>query len=209
MTISEELTLSSSPLWPRIMGHPLVHAVAEGSLSDDVFARWITADHYFNVEYQRFIAGLVASAPTAQAVEAMSVGLASNQSGLARIRQTASRFVIDLDVEPNPTTLGFTSFLQSQLLLGWEVGLAALYACELVYFDAWSSIRATANRSTPYWAVVDAWSDEIFGHWMSSIRRQLDMACVDGPTPAMYLAFDRVVRFELLFWSALYAGETW
>lgn len=209
MTISEEQTLCSSPLWPRVLAHPFVLAVAEGSLSDEVFARWIAADHYFNVEYQRFIAGLVATAPGPQAVQAMAVGLASNQAGLSRIRETASRFVIDVDVEPGPTTLGFAAFLQSQLLLGWEVGLAALYACEKVYYDAWGSVRAMANRSAPYWPVVDAWSDEIFGHWMSSIRRQLDTACVDGPTPAMYLAFDRVVRFELLFWSALYTGETW
>jgi thiaminase/transcriptional activator TenA len=209
MTISRELVECSSELWPRVYSHPFVRAVADGSLDDDAFARWIAADHYFNIEYQRFIAGLVATAPTPRSVEVISVGLASVQSGLDRIRRVAARFDIDLDVDPGPTTVGFTAYLQSRLLLGWEVGLAALYASEKVYFDAWSSIRPTARRDTPYWTMADVWSDEIFGHWISAVCRQVDLACLEGPTPAMHLAFDRVIRFELLFWTAVYTGDTW
>ena len=209
MTVSKELLASSSDLWRRATRHPFVQAVADGSLGDEIFARWVAADYYFNVEYQRFISGLVATAPTTQAVEAISVGLTANQAGLDRIRKLASRFCIDLDVEPNPTTVGFTAYLQSQLLLPWETGLAALYACEKVYYDVWSSIRPICSRATPYWTMVDVWSDDIFAHWISAVCRQIDLACLDGPTPQMYLAFDRVVRFELLFWTSLYAGETW
>jgi thiaminase/transcriptional activator TenA len=209
VTISRELLECSSELWPRVYTHPFVRAVADGSLSDEAFARWVAADHYFNIEYQRFIAGLVATAPGGREVEALAVGLASTQTGLDRIRRVAARFVIDLDVEPSPTTLGFTAYLQSQLLLGWEVGLAALYACEKVYFDAWSAIRPTARRDTPYWSMIDVWSDEIFGHWISAVCRQVDLACLEGPTPAMHLAFDRVIRFELAFWTSLYTGESW
>lgn len=38
---------------------------------------------------------------------------------------------------------------------------------------------------------------------------RVEEARIDGPTPAMRLAFDRVIRFELLFSIALGTGETW
>jgi hypothetical protein len=44
---------------------------------------------------------------------------------------------------------------------------------------------------------------------VASIAGLLDEVTADGPTAAMRASFDRVVRFELRFWTAVHAGDTW
>lgn len=211
MTASRALLAHAAPLWPRVIGHPFVQAVCDGELSADGLARWVVNDFHYNVGYLRFLAGLVTIAPTPHATEVMASGLVANQVGYDRLKLLAERHEIDLDTEPAPTTLGFSAFLQAQLTRGWDVALASLYASERVYFDAWSSIRPVADRSTSYWSLVESWSDEDFADWLGDLAGLVDTAAMNGngPSREALLAFERVVRFELQFWSAVYAGETW
>lgn len=205
------LLAHAAALWPRVIGHPFIQAVCDGELSEDGLSRWVVNDYHYNVEYLRFLAGLVTIAPTPEATEVMASGLVANQVGYDRLKLLAERLAIDLESEPAPTTLGFAAFLQAQLNRGWDVALAALYASERVYYDAWSSVRSVADRSTPYWPLVEAWSDQDFADWLGDLAQLVDISVPrgTGPTREALLAFERVVRFELQFWSAVYAGETW
>jgi len=209
VSTAEQLVLHSAPLWPRVLGHPLVNAVAAGNLDPDAFDRWILAEHAFGTEFRRFIAGMVTISPTGWDAEVIAAGLAPNKCDIDMVSRAALRHGTDLDVEPGPSTIGFAGYLQSQLQRGYDVALAALYATQQVYFDAWGSIRDRTNWSTPYWPFVDTWSSAIFSDWIGGLCQLVDAASPGGPSPAMCLSFDRVVRFELQFWSAIYVGETW
>jgi hypothetical protein len=44
---------------------------------------------------------------------------------------------------------------------------------------------------------------------VASIAGLLDGVAPNGPTPAMRASFDRVVRFEVRFWSAVHAEDSW
>lgn len=206
---SQGLVEHSERLWPLLVSDPFVLAVARGELSDDLFRRWLVNDHYYNVEYQRFIAGLAASAPSTSATEAIASGVTGMFLGLTQIRQLAARFHIDLDVEPTPSTVGFAAFLQAQLNRGYSAALAALYASERVYFDAWSAVRPIANPATPYWHLIENWSSESYGHWIAGLGRMVDATAPAGPSPEMCRAFDLCIRFELRFWKAIREDERW
>lgn len=207
-TSTGQALLTSSQLWPRLVLHPFVRSVAAGDLSDDVFRRWMVNDHYYNVEYQRFIAGLAGIAPTDAARESLATAISGSRLGLLEIRQLADQFFIDLTAEPEPATVGLAAYLQAQVTRGYEVSLAALYAAEKVYFDTWSAISPGADRSTPYWQLVDYWSSTTYEPWITSLERLLDAAAADGPSPEMRRVFEWVTRWELLFWDGLLAGAT-
>ena len=129
--------------------------MALGELSDEVFRRWLVNDHYYNVEYQRFIAGLAGIAPTDPATEAIATAMSGSRLGLSQLRELAERFVVDLDAEPEPATVGLTAFLQAQVSRGYPTAMSALYAAEKAYVHTWSAVRPTANRSTPYWFLLE------------------------------------------------------
>jgi thiaminase len=203
------LLAGSGPQWSRLTEHPFVVQAGDGSLPRPAFDRWLVADHYFVVGFRRFLAGLVALAPDQRAADVLAAGLGPLQAELDLFRREALARRLDLAAEPGPTTLGYTSFLQASLQDGYAVALAILYGAEKAYYDAWSAVRATASRTSDYWPFVDNWSSDAFAGWVAAVARLLDPASPDAPTPAMVTAFDRVVRFELLFWTAVHEAETW
>jgi thiaminase/transcriptional activator TenA len=208
-TSTSRTLLASSWLWPRLAAHPFVRSVAHGDLSDAVFRRWMVNDHYYNVEYQRFIAGLAGIATTDAARESLATAISGSRLGLLEIRRLADEFLIDLTAEPESATVGLAAYLQAQVSRGYEASLTALYAAEMVYFDTWSAIASDANRSTPYWHLLEDWSSTAYEKWIVGLGQLLDAAAVDGPSPEMRRVFDWVTRWELLFWDGVLAGDTW
>lgn len=209
MSTARMLLATAAPLWHRIATHPFVAATGDGSLDPAAFDRWIVEDYSFVVRFRRFLGALIGLAPDPVAADVLVGGLASLQAELDLFRREASSRGLDLTAEPAPTTLGYTSFLQASLQDGYPVAATVLYGAEKAYYDAWAVARASANRSSPYWPFIDNWSSDAFAGWVAALSRLLDGAAPSGPTPAMCLAFDRVVRFELRFWDAVYAGESW
>jgi thiaminase len=193
----------SPDLWSQLTVQPFVLAVVNGHLTGEVFRRWIVNDHFYNVEYQRFIAGLAGIAPNDAATEALATAISGSRLGLSQIRDLAHRFSIELDVEPEPATVGLAAFLQAQVSRGYPTAMAALYAAEKVYVETWTSLAPVADRTTPYWPLIDYWSSEVYGYWCESLARLVDAAAPDGPTPEMQRTVDWVVRLELQFFAAL------
>jgi thiaminase/transcriptional activator TenA len=187
-------------LWARLPAHPFVVAAADGTLSTEAFDRWIVQDHFFVVGFRRFVGRLVELAPTDAAREVVAGTLPALSAELALFRREAARRGLDLDQEPGPTTLGYTSYLLAAPADGWEVAVTVLYGAERAYFDAWRAVRAAATTSSPYWPFVDNWSSEAFGDWVEAVGGLVDQL---APTPALHRAFGRVVRFELRFWDAV------
>jgi thiaminase len=203
------LLARSAPLWQRLTTHPFVAATGDGSLDPAAFDRWLVEDHVFVLGFRRFLAGLVGIAPDPRAADVLAAGLAPLQAELELFRREAASRRLDLGGEPQPTTLGYTSYLHASLADGYQVAVTVLYGAEKAYYDAWAAVRAGARGRSPYWPFIDNWSSDAFAGWVAAVARLLDAVAPAGPTAAMCLAFDRVVRFELRFWDAVHAGETW
>jgi formylaminopyrimidine deformylase / aminopyrimidine aminohydrolase len=208
-TVAADLLAGSAAPWSRLAAHPFVAKAGDGSLHRNTFDRWLVADHYFVVGFRRFLTGLVTLAPDEHAADVLAAGLGALQAELDLFRREAVARGLDLDAEPGPIALGYTAFLRASLQDGYPVALAVLYGAEKAYFDAWSAVRASASRDSDYWSFVDNWSSPAFAHWVASIAGLLDEIAPAGPTPAMLASFDRVVRFELRFWSAVHTGDRW
>lgn len=204
---SRVLVDEAGPLWREITGHPFVRGVGDGSLDPAVFDRWLAADYVYVIGCRRLIAGLVAAAPDEGQRDVLAAGLAALRGELDMFRDQARRRGVDLEMEPGPTTLGYTAYTQAVLYEGYPVGLTALYGIEKAYFDAWSSVRETAAEA--YWPLVDNWSSASFARWVGELADLVDRVFSDGPTPAARRAFHRVARFEARFWNAVYHDETW
>jgi thiaminase/transcriptional activator TenA len=204
---SENLAAHAAEWWPALFSHRFIADVAAGTLDAAAFRRWMVDDHYFNVEYQRFVAGLAAIAPDAEATESIASAVSASHLGLYQVRRLAARSFIDVTVEPSLTAIGFAGYLQAQVARGYEPALAALYASEKVYYDLWSSVRSVADRTTPYWHLVEHWSAEPYGMWIARLGELVDSVAPGGLAPDTYRVFDRVVRFELAFFTTIHTGH--
>jgi thiaminase/transcriptional activator TenA len=186
--------------------HPFVRAAADGTLPRQSFDRWLVEDHHFVVGFRRFLARLVELAPDEAARDLLAGAQVALQAELDLFRAQAETRGLDLTAEPGPTTLGYTSFLLAAPADGWPVALTVLYGAEKAYYDAWSTVRAEAEASSPYWSFIDNWSSPAFGAWVDDLA---GLVATLPPSPETDRAFDRVVRFELRFWDAVHRGEEW
>ena len=203
MTKAVQLVDANADLWAHIVTHPFVVAAADGSLDPVAFDRWVVEDHAFVAGFRRFLSGLIEIAPDEAARDVLSRSLAPLQAELDLFRSEAAARGLELGAEPSPTTLGYTSFLIASLADGYDTALTVLYGAEKAYFDAWTAVRSGADRHSPYLSFIDNWASDAFGDWVSDIAQLLERV-----QPA-FDAFARVVRFELRFWDAVYAGDTW
>lgn len=203
---SQVLYAHSARLWPRLTGHPFVQAVGRGRLSDASFRYWLVNDHWFNVEYQRFIAGVAGTAPSDSITETIATALSDTRLGLREIRRLAERFAVELDAEPGPATIALAAYLQSQVSRGYEPALAGFYAAERAYVEAWTAVRPHADRSTPYWPLIESWSSRSYQIWLGCLGRLVDAT---APSAEMLRSFDRTVRFEQLFLDGLDSRAGW
>jgi thiaminase len=113
---------------------------------------------------------------------------------------------VDLAVEPGPFTLGLSSYLRALLTQGYELALVALYCAERVYFDAWSAVGPQSDQTAPYWPLIQHLSTDDSRDDMEAIATLVNTAASAGLTEEMKATFEMVVRFELLFWSEVFAG---
>ena len=200
MSVSSELLAEQRELWAVMARHPFLVAAADGSLATETFDRWLVEDHHFVVGFRRFLARLVELAPTETGRDLLVAGLAALQGELDLFRSEAATRGLDLDAEPSLTTLGYTSYLMASPADGWDTALTVLFGAEKAYFDAWSTVRAGADPSSPYWRFVDNWSSPAFGEWVDGVA-----GLVDDLTRPDHRTFRRVVRFELSFWDGVTA----
>jgi thiaminase/transcriptional activator TenA len=198
---SRALLDAQRDLWSTMAAHPFLVAAADGTLGHDAFGRWLVADHFFVVGFRRFLAHTVGLAPREAARDLLAGGLGALQLELDLFRGEAARRGLQLDAEPSLVTLGYTSFLLASPAGGWATALTALFGAEKAYFDAWSTVRASADRSSPYWTFVDNWSSPAFGAWVDGVASLVDE--LPGPD---HRTFGRVVRFELAFWDDVAGG---
>jgi thiaminase/transcriptional activator TenA len=209
MTCADVLVRSVEEYWPQVRSHPLCREAAADTLDDDAFERWMIADYAFNLNYRRFLAGLMTIAPTGSSAEVVSLCLPAINRDTNLIMDTARRHGIDLNRSTGPTTISFVSYMQALLPQGYATALAAYYMCEKVYMEGWSAVRPTAERTSEYWPFIDNWSSAASARMNSASARLVNSAAPRGPTDAMLTAVKRVIRFELSFWNAIYGGETW
>lgn len=193
--------------WGDIVAHPFVRAAADGTLAPDAFDRWVVADHHFVVGFRRFLGRLLDLAPDDDARDLVAGSLAPLQSELELFRTWADEHRLDLEAEPGPITLGYTSYVLALPSDGWAAAVTGLFGAEKAYFDAWSAVRRSADTSTPWWPFIDNWSSDAFGAWVDDVAALLDRTVPD-PTPVRP-TFDRVLRFEVRFWDAVEAGDPW
>lgn len=209
MSAAQKLRDDNTDLWPSITTHPFVVAAADGTLPEEAFDRWIVADHHFVVGFRRFLGRLLELAPDEPARDLLAGGLAALTPELELFRSAATGKGLDLQVEPSPTTLGYTAFVQAAPADGFDVGLAVLFGAELAYLDAWTAVRQQAMQTSPYWSFIDNWSSEGFRGYVEQIGVTLDRLAGDEAGADARRAFRRVVRFELRFWDAVHDGESW
>ena len=220
MRLFERLQDAAAPLRERILGHPFVRGLGDGTLPGDRYQFYLRQDYCFLIQYCRVLALAVARADDL----ATASRLADVLNGTLNIEMDLHREVCwaaGISPEalettaPAPATAAYTNHLRLVAETGDLASiLAAILPCAHGYYEIAAHLRASGlPEGAPLYAnwIRLYTSDEYaaMAQWMAAL---LDRVGTDVP-PSRVGALEEIflasARYEFLFWEMAWRMEDW
>ncbi|WP_195909143.1 TenA family protein [Microlunatus sp. Gsoil 973] len=202
-----------------ITTHPFLQQLADGTLPEPVFARYLLDDAHYLTGYSAALATLAARSTDhgARVMLARSAAGALEAEGQLHRGYLLPRGV-DPDApdaaEPTPTCVAYVDGLRATAFAEPPgVGMAAVLPCFRVYAEVgrWIIGQAVPDPH-PYRAWIKTYADPAFAEAVRMAEAYTDRladAAGDQERDAMLAAYVRSTRFEWMFWDAAWRGESW
>jgi thiaminase/transcriptional activator TenA len=194
------------------LAHPVVRGIADGSLDEERFRRWLAQDYLFLLDYVRLFALAAARAPDTEALGRMvDLAHATFHDELSLHRSYAAEFGLseaDLDgAAKSRTCAAYTDFLLRTAATGdFADLLAALLPCMWGYSELGRAIAAGGQPPEPrYRRWVETYADPGFAELAAWCARLLDRAAEGLPARRLRqleALFSTSLEHELAFWDA-------
>jgi thiaminase (transcriptional activator TenA) len=202
----------------RILAHPFVAGLTDGSLPRDAFAHYVVQDALYLVDFARALAVVGAKAPDAHAVS-MFAGHA--RGALEVERSLHAGLLLDLGLAPDeeaaapvlPTTLAYTSYLLRSCHQGsFAEGLAAVLPCYWIYAEVGTALLARSSPDPLYARWIATYGGEEFGRIVADVLALVDRVGASAGAAeqaAMRAHVVTTARYEWMFWDAAWRREAW
>lgn len=215
-TWTAEMWEESLPIYESILEQPFIRELADGSLSQERFSRYIAQDEIYLGNYGKQMeafAELLDDADEKAMFKAFAE--AGMESEKAMHQLLIERCSIDCDVQPSPVTLAYGEHSRKAIESGVkEIALAALLPCMWIYNRVGLEILDTARKNgcldgNPYKEWILEYGNEEF---CAGVRNVLEMADrwaarADADTrKAMKTVYLEAARYEYDFWDYGYRG---
>lgn len=204
---------AARPVYEKILEHPFVRALADGTLSAERFRFYLRQDALYLDGYARRLAHIAARLGRKEHTEAF---LRFAADGIAVERALHEQFLggeHPASEEISPACLLYTSVLESQATAPVEVEAAAVLPCFVVYQRVGEAIHAQQQGTeNPYRQWIETYADPAFAASTAEATAICDAladAAGDGTRRRMTDIFVRCTRMEWLFWESAWQLETW
>lgn len=215
---SETLWQRISGIYARILAHPFVKGLTDGTLSESAFRFYAVQDALYLRDYARGLVLLASKAPTDDAMimfseharTAIVVERALHESFFAEWG-LAPRDVYA--TEPAPSNLFYTSYL---LRVAYDrpfhEGLGAFLPCYWIYWEVGKELEKRGSPVTVYRRWIDTYASAEFG---GTVREVIDLMNRIAETltaeerERVAEHFVMTSRFEYLFWDMGYRCQSW
>ena len=217
MSFSLRLRNRHQDLWQRMVNHPFVVEMGEGTLPVEKFRAYFVQDYVFVNDLVSMVAMGIARAPdleTAGWLNRFLAGVLDPESDLF-LRAFKELGVPEAEYSSagaSPTTQAFGDFL---VRIGFEGSFddiaTVLYVTEATYLD-WGT-RLIGQGKKPANPIYREWIDihgpAVLGELVSWLEQRLDATASGGGRQRLEGLFVTALRYEYRFWEAAYHGEGW
>lgn len=215
-SFSQQLWSGAEPTYERILDHPFLRGLADGTLPREAFAYFIVQDSHYLRAYSRCLALTAGRALDEDAVqmfarhaaEAVDVERELHASLLGDLDLTAD----DLErIGSKPTTVAYSSYLTAVCATGsWAEAIAAVLPCYWVYREVGRTLMARSSPDPLYarWIATygspefDAVVDQVI-----AVTDTLDVTAAEGARCRHHFA--TTTRYEWMFWDAAWHRLEW
>lgn len=211
MTWSQEAWAAAQPTYNKILEHPFVRQLAEGTLPMEKFVHYLQQDALYLANYSRVLAHIASRLDRG---EQMAAFLKFAADGVAVEKAMHEVFIAPFGParEMSPANLLYTSIQKAQATEAVEIEAASILPCFWVYLEVGKHIAAESTPDNPYAQWIATYSDAAFE---SSNNLAIDICnqLADNSSPEMRQRMTEMfvlcTKMEWLFWDSAFKQEKW
>jgi thiaminase/transcriptional activator TenA len=209
---------AAAPVQARILEHPFLAGLTDGTLPEDVFRTYVVQDSHY---LKGFARALALAAGRASADDEVVFLATAGAEAITVEHELHAAFIAGFDLTPeavaatprSPTTDAYVHFLLAHAAAGsYRDGLAAVLACFWIYREVGRELVAAGSPDPRYARWIAAYASDEFSAQVDELLRIVDRHAATM-TPADRERFTAIwlqgCRYEWRFWDAAWRGETW
>jgi formylaminopyrimidine deformylase / aminopyrimidine aminohydrolase len=189
--------------WQAATRQPFLDGVRDGTLPVEAFDRWLEQDRLFVEALARAWGRILHVAPT-EDLGLLADGISAFAAEVAWFDQLGAERGLTVPAEPLPVTDQYNRHLLEVASQSYPVALAAMFAVEVAYLEAWRSARPGHEPFRPF---VEHWTDDAFAAFVGRLEQAADRALadasaadVDAAAAAVAVTFDHEAAFWAMTW---------
>ncbi len=216
MTVSARLQEAGAGAWTAAVTHPMVRAIADGTLPHETFRRYFAQNVLYLEEYARAIGLIVAKAPDRDALSTLT----RFQARIVDDELPANLAFLDrLGGDPGaaagrgamlPTTSDYTRHLLSVCETGdCADGLTAVLPCQWSYGELARPLTAHPPADPIYADWIALFGNDAYDGLIVQTTALLDRLVDPGDElrmAALSRIFERSTHYEVAFWDMAYGN---
>ena len=208
-----------SPTFERIITHPFIRELVDGTLPEAAFVRYLVQDDFYLREYGRCWALLGARSPVlSDLVEftgKVNSSLREEQETQVELLDALGFQQADLmsKAEPTPSCLAFNNFIKEACgTRAYHEGFVAVLECPWVYWELAKRLAVEGSRHPVYQKWIDGYALGEIGEATIKLLEIWKRIAADLGPRALESADDHArlaVRYDWMFWDSAYRDERW
>lgn len=204
------LRQGAGPLWTRYVDHPFVCGLADGTLPQAAFRRYLIQDYLFLIHFVRATALAGYKSARLEDLHAAAAGMTALLAEMKLHVTYCAEWGLsepEMAVEPEAVeTVAYTRFVLDRGMAGDLLDLqVALTPCVLGYAEIGIALQHHATADNPYapWITSYAGDEYQQAAWAAeaTLSRVEARSGADARLPDLQANFKTAVRLETAFWD--------
>lgn len=213
------LQREAAPIFTKVLSHPFVLGIGDGTLPEEKFRFYIKQDYLFLIEYSRALALASAKAKSHDIMGKFAELLHSTLNVEMDLhRQYAAKFgVSEAELQATkiaPIARAYTDHLLQTAFSG-SLGeiVASLTPCGWGYCEIATRLSENGKPEHPlYREWIEMYASQEFGALARWLCDLLDQEAIEAGEAARKMMANRFIfsaKYEYLFWEMAYTAERW
>ena len=214
----DRMWAAMEPIFARILAHPFLAGLADGSLPRESFRHYVVQDALYLVDYARALALCAARAPDTDGILLFSKNAASAiEVERALHAEFFGEFGLSMDevraTPMAPTNRAYCSYLLAACYGGsFAEGLGAILPCFWIYREVGRALLERGSPDPLFRRWIDTYGGEEYGGVVEEVlalTNRIGARVGSAERARMAEHFVQTSRYEWMFWDMGYRRETW
>lgn len=204
------LRQGAGPLWTRYVDHPFVRGLADGTLPQAAFRRYLTQDYLFLIHFVRATALAGYKSTRLEDLHAAAAGMTALLAEMRLHVTYCAEWGLsepEMAAEPEAVeTVAYTRFVLDRGMAGDLLDLhVALAPCVLGYAEIGNALEHQATVGNRYAPWITSYAGDEYRQAARAAETTLSRvgarSGADARFPDLQASFDTAVRLETAFWD--------